>query len=372
MTTTASTRGTACAGWPEPRRNPELVGHEAAERTLLEAYRSGRLAHAWLIAGVQGIGKATLAFRFARFVLARGGEPDLFGAGAQGLGVNAESALFRRVASGGHADLMTLEPGVDPQTGRRSAEIIVADVRSVGSFLHMTPAEGGWRVVVVDSADEMNRNAANALLKVLEEPPAQALLLLVSHNPGKVPATIRSRCRRLTLRPLDDRHVETIVRGLCPGLAVGEAAALTHLAEGSPGRALGLAAEGGLELYREMVALISSLPTLDAAALHELGDRLARPGAEARFRTVTGLLAWWLARMIRLGAAGQGATGEKEELAPGEGAVIARLLASASLDRWVDVWEKTSRLFGRADSLNLDRKQVVLNAFFALESLTRP
>jgi DNA polymerase-3 subunit delta' len=358
--------------WPEPRRNPDLVGHDAAERALLEAYRSERLAHAWLIAGAKGIGKATLAFRFARFVLAGGGEADLFGAGAQGLGVDDDSALFRRIASGGHADLMTIAPGVDPESGRRSAEIVVGDVRQVGSFLHMTPAEGGWRVVVVDSADEMNRNAANALLKVLEEPPAQALLLLVSHNPGRVPATIRSRCRRLALRPLDDDEVEAVLRRLCPDLGAAEAAALTHLAEGSPGRALGLAAEGGLELYREMVALISSLPTLDAAALHQLGDRLARPGAEARFHTVTGLLAWWLARMIRLGAEGQGEAREKDEIAPGEAAAIARLLASASLDRWVDVWEKMSRLFGRADSLSLDRKQVVLNAFFALESLTRP
>ncbi|MEE9140345.1 MAG: DNA polymerase III subunit delta' [Alphaproteobacteria bacterium] len=359
------------ADWPEPRENPDLIGHDGAERALLEAHRSGRLAHAWLIAGPEGIGKATLAFRFARFVLAGGGEPGLFGSAADDLRVDPESTLFKRVASGGHADLVTVARSIDPNSGKLRSEIVVADVRSVSAFLHMTAAEGGWRVVIVDPADDMNRNAANALLKILEEPPARALLLLVGHNPGRVPATIRSRCRRLTLRPLDDEAVETVLSRLRPDLAPADVAILARLAEGSPGGALRLAGEGGLDLYHEMVELVSSLPRLDAAALHGLADRLARRGAEARFRAVAGLLGWWLARMIRIGAAGRGAS-EAQEIVPGEAACMDRLLARADLDQWVGVWEKVTRLFTRAQAVNLDRKQVVLNAFLALENVTRP
>jgi len=159
-----------------------------------------------------------------------------------------------------------------------------------------------------------------------------------------------------------------VLSRLCPDLAGPDLSALTRLAEGAPGRALRLAAEGGLDLYREMVDLLSTLPEIDAAALHDLGDRVGRPGTEARFRTVTDLLSWWLARMIRAQACG----GEMPEVVRGEAGLGQRLSRAASLDRWVEVWEKITRLFGRADSVNLDRKQVVLSAFLALENLTRP
>ena len=202
---------------PDPRANPDLSGHAAAEETLKTAAESGRLAHAWLFRGPRGIGKATLAFRFARWLLASSGAsslaapapPSLFGddmapeaiGSDEGLFVAPENPVFRRVAAAGHADLMTIEVGLDDR-GRRRREIVAADVREVGRFLSMTPAEGGWRVVIIDSADDMNRHAANAVLKVLEEPPRRAVLLLVSHNPGRLLATIRSRCRSLALRPL--------------------------------------------------------------------------------------------------------------------------------------------------------------------------
>src|SRR5271165_3045369 len=174
---------------PEPRANPLLLGHEAAEATLAAALHSGRLHHAWLLTGPAGIGKATLAFRFARRLLA--------GHGGEGLQLDSTHPVFRRVAVGAHADLLTVERAFDPKRKRQRTEIVVDDVRRIGGFLHLTPAEGGWRVVVVDGADELNRNAANALLKVLEEPPPRALLLLTAAAPGRLPATIRSRTRRL-------------------------------------------------------------------------------------------------------------------------------------------------------------------------------
>jgi DNA polymerase-3 subunit delta' len=362
--------------WPHPRANAELVGHDAAERTLKDAFHSGRLAHAWLITGPRGVGKATLAFRFARYVLARGRKNasppgDLFGgapaAEAPGLYLAPNDPVFRRVASGGHADLLTVERGFDEKRERRRSEVVVENVRGVGAFLSLTAAEGGWRVVVIDSADEMNRNAANAVLKVLEEPPARALLLLVSHTPERLLPTIRSRCQRLALKPLPESLVAARLEVHAPDLSAAEAGALARLAEGSIGRALALAEEGGLELYRELNGLLATLPNLDAAALHKLGDRVQRAEGEGAYRTLTELFTGWLGRLILRAAQGPAAPSATAE----EAALIERLSAAASLERWLAAWDKVTRLLARADGANLDRKQVLLNVFFTVEGAAR-
>lgn len=354
---------------PRPSDNPELIGHDGAEAAFLDAWNSGRLPHAWLICGPRGIGKATLAYRIARFVLAGGdGDGGLFGP-PQNLATSPEHPVFRRIAANGHADFKVVERGwADDKQTRLRSEIVVEDVRGVGGFLSLTPAEGGWRVVIIDAADEMNRSSANAVLKVLEEPPRRALLLLVSHSPGRLLPTIRSRCRRLNLPPLAETRVLELLQRHRPDLAAADAAALSRLAEGSIGRALALAGEGGLDLYREMIDLLSRLPRLDVVALHAFGDRVAKAGASDSFRTLTELFGWWLARLVRTGGEG----GPVAEVVAGEEAVMRRLLAAGRLDQWVEVWEKITHLFNRADAVNLDRKQVVLNAFLTVERQSRP
>lgn len=361
---------------PTPRENPDLVGHEAAERALADAFAAGRLAHAWLISGPEGIGKATLAYRFARHVLAHGngGAGDLFGGGAgpapdaDSLYLAPEHPVFRRVAAGGHSDLITVERTVNDK-GKLRTEIVVDDVRDLGRFFHLTAGEGGWRVAVVDCADELNANAANALLKVLEEPPANSLLLLVSHNPGRLLPTIRSRCRKLKLRPLADDQVTALLGHYLPELDASDAEALAHLADGSPGRALALADEDGLDLYRGISGILETLPTLDVPALHAFGARFGRAGGDNAFRTAGDLIRWWLARTIVVAAGGPNADAR---LAAAEAATIGRLAPAAGLDRWLEVWEKINRLLGRTETANLDRKQVVLNVFLAIEGAVRP
>jgi len=352
---------------PAPRENPSLLGHEAAEAALLKAYRSGRLPHAWLLTGLRGIGKATLAYRFARFLFAEGsGEGSgLFAALPPSLAVAPSHPTFRLVASGNHPDLLVVERGFDPRRKRLRSEIVAAEARTVANFLHLTPSTGAWRVVIVDGADAMNRHAANGLLKILEEPPKQAVLLLVSDNPGRLLPTIRSRCRTLALKPLAPPIITEALQRLRPDLSASDATMLTGLAEGSIGRALALAAAGGIALYRSLFSLLERLPELEGEALNGFSERITRSGGEESFALLGELLPGWLARLVSLGA------GQGEAVMPEEERVMRRLASGRGLDQWAEVWEKLTHLFAQADSINLDRKQVVLNAFFALEAAAR-
>ena len=353
-----------------PRDNPDLIGQDAAEKTFLQAWDSGRLAHAWLITGPKGIGKATLAFRIARFVLAGGGKSSgggLFGdaAPAASLHMPPDHPVFRRISSGGHADFKLIERGwSDDKQTKRKSEITVDDVRDVGSFMSLTAAEGGWRVVIVDAADEMNRNSANAILKVLEEPPKHALMLLLGHSPGRLLPTIRSRCRRLTLPPLCQDTVIELLRGHHPDMPAGELQGLSALADGSIGRALALHEQGGMDLYSAMVGLLAGLPKLQGGALHDFAEKIGRQAdSVALFGE---LFSGWLAQGARRAAGGRGS-----EVVAGEGEVQYRLVSRVGLERWTALWERISTLFERADAVNLDGKQVILNAFLAVEKACR-
>lgn len=358
--------------WPEPRANPRLLGQEAAEDALLRALDSGRLPHAWLFTGARGVGKATLAYRFARYLLAGGSGQQDQGAGlfgdalpARGLGLSEEAPVFRRVASGGEGDLLTLTRGVNEKTGKPRSEIVVEDTRNAIGFLRMTSGGGGYRVLIVDSVDDMGASSANALLKILEEPAEKAVLLLISHAPGGLLPTIPSRCRKLRLPGLPEDILAELLESYAPELGAEDRLALARLSGGSIGRALTLSRNGGLDLYQEMIALLDGLPRLDIPRLYGFGDKLARDATGESFRTGGDLICGWLAELVRGGGAGA----EPPEVVSGERALRRRLLAGSGLAQWLALWENLSRLFGRAERANLDRRQVVVSAFLEIEAL---
>jgi DNA polymerase III subunit delta' len=330
---------------PEPRSNTRLLGHDAAQASLLEALRGGRMHHAWLMTGSEGIGKATLAFRFARCLLA--GPPF-----SDHLALDPSHPVFRRVAAGTHADLLTVERAWDEKRRRARSEIVVDDVRAVADFLRLTPAEGGWRVVVVDGAESLNRNAANALLKILEEPPERAALLLVCAAPGRLLPTIRSRCRLLRLSALAEEPMRELLGAYLPEFSETDHARLAALVEGSPGRALTLAAEEGLKIAALVDEVIRGLPEFPLARAYDIADTLGR--SEVGFSTFMDLLRAAISRALRAAARGHRETEDQ------------RLAGLRPLDDWGDVWHALTRLQDETEHFNLDKRQAIVSGIALL------
>lgn len=352
-----------------PAWTERLIGHEAAERAFLQAFASGRLPHAWLISGPQGVGKATFAYRIARFLLsqpAQAVEGGLFEAPAAPTTLDVERGhrVFRQVALQAHPDFRLLRRTVNPKNGKLRTEIIVDDVREVIDFLHLKPAASPWRVVIVDCADELNDSSANALLKILEEPRPNTVMLLLAHAPQALLPTIRSRCRKLVLQPLPRDLATSELAARFPDIAAEDRALAVATSGGSLGQAIRMIEQGGVGLLREIGALLASWPRLDVGLLHRLGDRLGGRDQDAQFDLAIELLGWWFARMARIAA-----TGDEPDTAlfDGEMALIGRMQAAASLDRWLALWEKVSRLFDRVRAVNLDRKQAWVAGFLAIE-----
>ncbi len=332
-----------------PRETTALFGHNEAERALLEAYKSGRIPHAWLIGGPPGIGKATLAFRLARFVMAH---PDPRAAETQktdSLAIDPENPVARRIAAQAQGDLLVLERSINEQTGKLYTVIRVDDVRRTASFFGSTAGEGGWRIAIVDAVDDLQREGANALLKVLEEPPKRSLLLLISHAPGRELPTIRSRCRRLLLRPLETEDVGRALAeatGRNPSEADVRRAA--EASEGSVGRALGLLDASALALRQRVLELFAQLPNPDPRALHALGEAIA--GSDPRtLEAFMDLVNGWLSAQLVETSRGR-----------------------AQMARVAETWEKVNRAAREAEIYNLERKPLVFSVFGALAEAARP
>ena len=332
-----------------PRETAELFGHREAEAALLNAYRSGRIPHAWLIGGAQGIGKATLAYRMARFVLAHRSPRSAPVQRAETLTVDPADPVARQITAGAHGGLLVLERGLNDRGVMRTV-ITVDETRETISFFGSTAAVEGWRVCIVDTVDELNPNAANALLKILEEPPQQSLFLLVSHAPSRVLPTILSRCRKLPLRPL---AIDDVIRAAAAATDIeADDPALSEVAtaaEGSVARALTLLGGDALKLQQRTAALLATLPRVDPRELHALGDALGTSDRVALAAFIDGIDRW-ISEKLR---------------AEDANANLPRLA------RLAEVWEKIVRAARDTESYNLERKPLVFSVFGMLAEATR-
>ncbi len=334
--------------YPSPSHNPVLIGHDEALRQVQAVYDSGRMHHAWLVTGVEGIGKATLAYHIAHYVLS---------GGVNKLGrLDMQHPAARLVAEEAHPDLFVLRRPTDEKTGELKNTIAVEDARKLAPFMRLTASHGGWRVALIDEAQALNRHSQNAILKVIEEPPQRCLIVVTVTTPGVLLPTIRSRCRVLPLQPLDDAAMRTVL-ARCGAEAGGEAEtdALLRHSGGSVGFALKVLQTECLPLYRDLLALLQNLPALDMARLHQLADKVGRKADADSFAVLTQLLMATLRRAVHAQATGGGLLAE-------EAAFAGRLAQGRQLDRTLQLWDKVGQIFAMADYANLDRKLAFINA----------
>jgi len=328
-------------GQPHPRETYDLIGHDEALWRASRIIRSGRPPHGLMLAGPAGIGKATLAYRIARYVLRYGATAE----GPETLAVPQTDIVSRQIEAQAHPGLLVLRRPTDEKTGRLKTVVSVNEIRRLGGFFGLTAAAGGWRVAIIDSADDMNDNAANALLKALEEPPARSMLILICHAPGRQLPTIRSRSQRLDMKPLDDELLSGALAKRLSDVSGNDRAALVRLAEGSLGLALQLAEEEGVEFAHRAEALLAERAP-DVKALLALAERVGR--SQDGVRNFGDLLLRALSRRIR-----------------------ARAAAGEGDDRSAQLWEHVSALFERALEVHMEPRQTVISSGIAIGAARR-
>ncbi len=323
---------------PDPSQNAILIGHDAAVKQVTEAFAGSRMHHAWLITGIEGIGKATLAYHIAHHVLSNGDNP---------IGkLDLKQRVARLITAGAHPDMLVVQRAANDK-GELRDSIVVDDALKIASFFHKTATHNGWRVVVIDEAHALNRHGQNAILKILEEPPTRALIVMTATSPGTLLPTIRSRCRVLPLEPLNEDSMNSILERFEPNVMGDALARLIALAGGSAGFALKVIRTETLPLYEELLKLLGSLPKLDIARLHKLADQIGRKADAESFDVITGLLTDLLRNIARAQATGQ---------------PVPQGLPPLSLDRVLQLWDKTRATFATAEHANLDKKLAFVNA----------
>jgi DNA polymerase III subunit delta' len=335
-------------GVPEPSENSYLVGHKDAAGMLASAYRAGKLPHALLLAGSQGIGKATLAFHLAYHLLKH---PAFEHAPAELCAPDQSSPLYRQIAMGAHPAVLYLTRPPNEKTKGYRTVLTVDEIRKVNRFLSMTSHDGSYRVVIVDPADDMNTSAANALLKNLEEPPSRTVFILIAHSPGGLLPTIRSRCQMLRLAPLSTEELVIALEASGSPLPSDEAgrAALAERAGGSVRMAILLTQYGGLEIA-EAIDLVAGAPSFDIVAAHRLADAVSGRDQSIQFDIFN-------RRAL--------------DLLSNEASASARSGDASRSNLLSECWHELQAATTEAETYNLDRKQHVLNTLVRLNGVLR-
>lgn len=353
----------AANGAPHPRHAAQVFGQKKAETAFLDAYNGGRMHHAWLISGPKGVGKATLAWEVARFLLSQDGA-NMFGPPGDLL-VDPNTPLMSRLSALAEPRLLLCRRPYDQKTKRLKTAITIDEVRKLKGFFNLSAADGGWRVAIVDAADELNTSAANGLLKILEEPPEKVVILLIAHQPSKLLPTIRSRCRNLRCETLTEADMGKVLTQV--GQQADISPALAALSGGAPGQAIRLLADDGVKLYGQIIGLIGTAPGLDRGLALALADKCAARGNETTYALMIELITLALVRLAR-----HGAGLAMVEAANGELALAAKLSGNAHQARiWANLQQELSAKTSHARAVNLDPGQVILDTFMQIDKAAR-
>ncbi len=353
-------------GLVHPRLMSFCLGHDKIEQELLKLLEQGKCPHALIFSGIKGIGKSTFAYRLARHVLktekedaGQGGMfDDLPAESPSSMDMDVNDPVFRLVASGAHPDLLGLERAVDEGKGTQKNSLDVEQLRKVAPFLRKTASYGGWRVVVIDDADTMNRNAQNALLKILEEPPSDTLLILVTHRIGALIPTIRSRSRVVDFSPLSQENIQTLMQRRGERITEQEITRLLHLSGGSIGKALQFLDEGGLEILERILMIFQQYPDWKQTDLHAMADEFARLDRGKSYESFAGLMLWLADELARAKARGQEQAAEPLNLE-----VFGRILKNSSLESLIKICENLGEHFDQVSRASLDKRHGVMEAF---------
>ncbi len=356
-------------GAPHPRETPQLFGHDTVEAEVLDALTGDRAHHGWLLTGPRGIGKATLAWRMARFLLAQApADAGLFGEAPPptSLDIDPNHPVTHRIAALSEPGCLLIRRAWDHDRKKLKSQITVEEVRKLNSFFGLSATDGGRRVVIVDSADEMNPSAANALLKVLEEPPKGATLILISHQPARLLPTIRSRCRVLRMAPLGPDALAQALNQA--GVTPENPEALSALSGGSAGDALRVIAEDGNALYAQIIALLQSCPNIDRSAIAALAEKATARGAEARLDLLVRLMDLALTRLARTGAGHPPAP----EACADEAETLLRLSPNATAAKtWAALQQELGARIGHGRAVNIDPQSLLTDAFLRIAEASR-
>lgn len=350
-------------GAPHPRETMRLIGQEAAEASFLSAYSADRLHHAWLLTGPRGVGKATLAWRIARFLLAEPENDGLFGSPPppETLDVAPDHPVARHVVALSEPRLKLIRRAWDEKKNALKTQITVEEARELKSFFQLSAVDGGRRVVIIDATDEMNISAANAVLKILEEPPPDTTLLLVSHQPSRLLPTIRSRCRTLRLAPLSATEMTEAMAQAGISAETTASTQLAELAGGSVGEAIRLTNLDGLDLYAKLISLFR--PRLDRPAAIKLAESMTGRANEPRYDLFLRLIDLFLTRVARTALHGLPQAG-----APGEAELLAQLSSNPQASRpWAELHDVLGGRTRHGKAVNLDPAALLLDTLLKID-----
>jgi DNA polymerase III subunit delta' len=351
--------------------NPLCLGHEKQESFFLDMFNKGKLPHAMIFSGPQGIGKSTMAFRLTRFLLKHGGDAQeesdsLFGGSGikldhSALDVDPHDPVFTRIASGGHQDFRYIERAFDTEKGKRDSGLKVETLRQIEPFLRMRASNGGWRVVLIDDADTMNRNAQNALLKILEEPPSKVMIILIAHRLGALIPTIRSRARVIPFTPLDSNVMADLLARQGHALSTQDIKRLNALSQGSAGQALRYAEEGGLTLLELILDHINDPTFPNWVKIFEFAQELSAAAQDKEYRLYTELMEWIFRQILFAKAKGENTPPDYIKSSK-----LEEIMRTSSLEKLIKICDDLKILFARTDFSNLDRRDAVRGGFHVI------